>query len=94
MPVNEKEVLATVARMIREVIGDDAGLGPPIELETSFNRDLELESIEFVALAEKLREHYGERVDFAGWLATMQLDQILELSVGELVAFIERSVSA
>jgi acyl carrier protein len=93
MSVNENEVLATVAQMIREVIGDEAGLGAPIELDTSFNRDLELESIEFVALAEKLRQHYGERVDFAGWLATMQLDQILELSVGELVAFIERSVN-
>jgi acyl carrier protein len=93
MSLNQNEVLSTVARMIREVIGDEGGLGAPIELETSFNRDLELESIEFVALAEKLRLHYGEKVDFAGWLATMELDRILELRVGELVDFIAKGLA-
>jgi len=87
----EDEVLRTVGALIREVIGDDGGLGPPITLETSFNRDLELESIEFVALAEKLRDHYGAGVDFAGWLAGKELEEILELKVGELVALIVRA---
>jgi acyl carrier protein len=82
------EVLAVVARLIREVMGDDGELGPPIGLETSFSGDLELESIEFVALAEKLQEHYGAGVDFAGWLSGMELDRILALSVGDLVEFI------
>jgi acyl carrier protein len=78
-------VLETVARLVREVIGDDGGLGPPITLETSFNEDLELESIEFVALAEKLQDHYGKGVDFAGWLSRMELHEILGLRVGQLV---------
>ena len=82
------DVLATVAGLIREVIGDETALGPPITLETAFNQDLELESIEFVALAEKLREHYGQEVDFAGWLGGMELEQILELRVGQLVELI------
>ena len=81
-------VLEVVASLVREVIGDDGGLGPPIAMETSFNADLELESIEFVALAEKLQERYGEGVDFAGWLAGMELDAILGLRVGDLVGFI------
>jgi acyl carrier protein len=78
-------VLETVARLLREVMGDDGGLGPPITPETSFNEDLELESIEFVALAEKLQNHYGKRVDFAGWLSGMELSEILGLRVGQLV---------
>lgn len=82
---NPDEVLATVSRLIREVIGDDGGLGPPITMETSFNHDLELESIEFVALAEKLQIHYGAGVDFPGWLAQMELAEILGLQVGQLV---------
>lgn len=88
--VNEtrEQVLATVASLVREVMGDDGGLGAPIGLETSFNEDLELESIEFVALAEKIQEHYGEGVDFAGWLAGMELDRILALRVGDLVEHI------
>lgn len=82
------DVLATVTELLHEVMGDGGGLGPPIGLETSFSRDLELESIEFVALAEKLQERYGARVDFARWLSGMELDQILGLSVGDLVEFI------
>jgi acyl carrier protein len=90
MHLNESrdEVLQTVAHLLREVMGDDAELGPPIELGTSFSSDLELESIEFVALAEKVQERYGARVDFAGWLSGMELDRILSLSVGDLVEFI------
>lgn len=82
------KVLETVSRLIREVIGDDGGLGPPITMETSFNEDLELESIEFVALAEKLQNHYGKGVDFAGWLSKMELHEILGLRVGQLIEHI------
>ena len=82
------ETLATVEHLVREVMDDEAGLGPPIGMDTSFSNDLELESIEFVALAEKLSERYGTRVDFARWLSGMELDAILALSVGDLVEFI------
>ncbi len=90
MPVNPtdrdpQQVLVTVTALLREVIGDDGGLGPEITMDTSFNEDLELESIEFVALAEKLQERYGKAVDFAGWLSGMELSRILSLRVGELV---------
>jgi acyl carrier protein len=83
-----ENVLATVTQLLREVIGDDGGLGPPITMETSFNEDLELESIEFVALAEKLQNRYGQGVDFAGWLSKMELQEILSLRVGQLVDYI------
>jgi acyl carrier protein len=85
------KVLETVAVLVREVIGVDEGLGPPIGLETTFNGDLELESIEFVALAEKLQERYGQRVDFAGWLSGMELDAIIALKVKDLVDLVLRS---
>ena len=82
------KILEDVSRMIREVIGEDWALDVDIQEGTSFSKDLELESIEFVALAEKLQERYGEGVDFAGWLAGMELDAILGLRVGDLVGFI------
>lgn len=86
--MTDSDVLATVAQLIVEVVGDEVTLTGPITLATSFNADLELESIEFVALAEKLQEHYGAGVDFVGWLSTKELDQIIALTVGELVEFI------
>ena len=86
-------ILEGVAEMIREVIGEDWADDVPIAMETSFAKDLELESIEFVALAEKLKERYGREVDFAGWLGGMELDQILGLRVGQLVELIVRCKS-
>jgi acyl carrier protein len=87
-------VLATVARLIAEVIGDDLDLDEPIAMHTSFNDDLELESIEMVALAEALQEEYGGRVDFVAWLSDKELDEIIELEVGQLVEFIVACLSS
>jgi acyl carrier protein len=88
------DVLDTVARLLREVIGEawvqDFEIGP----ETSFSHDLELESIELVALAEKLGAEYGGRVDFAGWLSGMELDEIIGLRVGQVVEHITACLSS
>jgi acyl carrier protein len=82
------DILATVEKLIVEVAGDELVVTGPITMTTSFNGDLELESIEFVALAEKLQQHYGSSVDFVGWISRKELDQIIALTVGELVEFI------
>lgn len=89
----DQDVLEEIARMVRDVIGEEWADDVPITLTTSFAHDLELESIEFVALAERLKEHYGKGVDFAGWLSGMELKQIIELRVGQLVEFIVRCLS-
>jgi acyl carrier protein len=55
---------------------------------TSFSDDIEIESIEFVALGERLQETYGERVDLVAWFGDLDVDQIIGLTVGELVEFV------
>jgi len=86
--------LESVSVMIREVIGDDWDLDEEITMQTSFGEDLELESIEFVTLAEKLQAHYGERVDFVSWLSAKELDEIIQLRVGDLVEHIDHCLSS
>jgi acyl carrier protein len=86
--MSTRDTLDTVSRLIHEVMGDDGLVD--IDLDTSFSDDLELESIEFVALAEAIQGHYGARVDFTGWLAGHSLDALLALRVGDLVAHIDR----
>jgi acyl carrier protein len=86
-------VLATVTSLIGEVVGEDYAIDLDIQMDTSFQEDLELESIEFVALAEKLTEEYGDKVDFTGWLATLNVDEIIAMTVGQLVAYIAQSLS-
>jgi len=86
--VTNDQILKTVEEALVEIAGDELLIAGPITLTTSFNADLELESIEFVALAEKLQQHYGAGVDFVGWISKKELDQIIALTVGELVEFI------
>ena len=84
------QVLEAVVEMIHEVMGDAGAPGEPITRETSFHEDLALESIEFVALAEKLQARYGARVDLARWLAGKDLDALLALRVGDVVELVEK----
>ena len=86
--MSNDQILATVQDALVEIAGDELLIAGPITMTTSFNADLELESIEFVALAEKLQQRFGASVDFVGWISKRELDQIIALTVGELVEFI------
>ena len=81
-------VIEVVAQLIGEVIGEDYVADIDIDEDTSFSDDLEMESIEFVALAEALQLRFGERVDFVAWLADLELDDLIEMTVGRVAAFI------
>jgi acyl carrier protein len=89
-----EEVLDTVAAYIREVVAEPWIAEIPINLDTSFSQDLELESIEFVALAAKLRERYGHEAEFTDWLAGLEFEEIIGLRVGAVVEFILRCQSS
>lgn len=89
----ESQVLDVVRSMIAEVVGEDYLLDLNVDMETSFEDDLEMESIEFVKLGAKLTEHYGGAVDFAAFLADKDLDEIIEMRVGEVVRYIVDATS-
>lgn len=91
MTQNQTKILTTVSELICEVVGDELLLDGPMTMETSFNSDLELESIEFVALAELLQNRYGDQLDFVNWLSAKELDEIIALTVGDLVSFVDQS---
>jgi acyl carrier protein len=61
-------------------------------MDTTFGRDLELESIEFVALADRLRTELGDRVDFVEFLADKNVDEIVSLTVGDVVRYVATRV--
>ena len=92
--MSPESTLQTVIGMIQEVIGEDWDFDQPVTAETSFSDDLELESIEFVALAEKLQEKYGSRVDFVAWLSGKELDEIIHLKIGDVAGYIEQCLSS
>jgi acyl carrier protein len=89
----ETTVLDVIRTMIGEIVGEEYALDLEIDMATSFEDDLELESIEFVKLGAKLTQHYGGNVDFAAFLADKDLDEIIEMRVGEVVAYIMGATS-
>jgi acyl carrier protein len=83
-----EQILTEIRAMLTEIIGAEYALGLDIGMDTSFDNDLQLESIEFVKLATMLAERYGDQVDFVAFLATKELDEIIEMTTGEVVAYI------
>jgi acyl carrier protein len=89
-PPTEQEVLAAITRMLAAVL-DEYGLDESeVTMDSRFTDDLELESIDLVTLAAQLQERWGERINFAEFLAGMELDEIIGLTVGRLVDYVVR----
>jgi acyl carrier protein len=86
-------IVDDITAILVEVIGDEFLLDVEVTMETTFSHDLELESIEFVAMAEKLQERYAG-VDFTAFLAGLEIDEILALSVGQLAGHVAQSLSS
>ncbi|MEA2900798.1 MAG: acyl carrier protein [Actinomycetota bacterium] len=91
--LTEDKILDEVVGILVEVIGEDFLLDTEVTSETSFNDDLAVESIEFVALAERLREKYGDRVDFVAFVGEMDLEEIVSMTVGRLVTHIHECIT-
>jgi acyl carrier protein len=80
--------LTEIAAMLRAIL-DQSGLDEiEITSGTRFHDDLALESIDLVTLATKLQERYGERVNLAEFVADLGLDEIIALTVGQLIDYV------
>jgi acyl carrier protein len=83
------DVLDEVVRILTEVVGEDFLLDVEITPDTTFSDDLALESIELVALGEKLQDRYGGQVNFVSFIGGMDIDDIMAITVGQLVGYVE-----
>lgn len=92
-----QEVRATVEQAIVDVVGlpyweECVGADPDDVLQSTFAEDIELESMEVMEIAERLIDHYAGRVDFVAWFSDMELEDLIELTVGDVVDFVVASV--
>jgi acyl carrier protein len=81
-------VRVTVEQAIIDVVGEEFYEECEVGLDSTFAEDIELESIEVMEIAEKLIETYGDKVDFVAWFADMELEDLVEITVGSVVDFI------
>jgi len=73
-----------VAGLVQQVTRESE-VGP----STRLDGDLLMDSLEFAALAGLLAQRYGEYVDLQGFLAELEIDQIIELTVSDVAEYIE-----
>lgn len=84
----KREIFLTIKGFISEIIGEDVAEELDISVNSSFTKDLEMDSIQIVSFAEKVNRRYGERVDFTGWLSDKSIMQLLNMTIGKIVDFI------
>jgi acyl carrier protein len=82
----------TVVRNIIEVVGEEFYEESEIGLDSTFAEDIELESTEVLEIAERLIEIYEGKVDFVAWFADKDLEDLIEISLGDVIDFIVRSL--
>jgi acyl carrier protein len=83
------EVFDEVARILTDIIGEDFLLDAEITPDMTFGDDLALESIEFVELAARLQERFGEQANLAAFMADMDIYDIMSLTVGQVAQYVE-----
>jgi len=91
MPSDQTAVLADVDSMLRGVLGD-FGPDAEISMHTSFSADLGMESLDVVSLAGRLQARYGNSVNFALFVSTLDVASVGDLKVGQLVNYISESL--
>jgi acyl carrier protein len=88
MNKQQEEIFLQLCTFVGEIIGSDVVDEVGISYDTVFTDDLEMDSIELVAFAEKVKNKYGQKTDFIKWLSGLGLENIYKLSIGEVVDYI------
>jgi acyl carrier protein len=89
LKMNHDELFTLLKGFITEVIGAEFVEEMDITPESSFTKDLEMDSIEIVSFSEKIKTHVGDQIDFTGWLSSMDLDQLINLDLRMIINYID-----
>jgi len=81
-------VFKQLKQFVADIVGNDVIEEIGISDESIFTKDLEMDSIEIVAFAEKVKKKYGREIDFISWISTMEFQDLYNLSVGRVVDYI------
>ncbi|MCL4640977.1 MULTISPECIES: acyl carrier protein [Olivibacter] len=86
--LKSEEIFSLLKQFITDIIGEEFIEEMDISMESSFTKDLEMDSIEIVSFSEKVKAHFGEGIDFTGWLSGLDLDQLIDLKIKDIVNYI------
>jgi acyl carrier protein len=92
-PPSREQLLAEMVALLRKVTGEDPRWADEITSATRLEADLFLDSLEMTALCDLAGDSYGDAVDLAAFVSGLDLDEIIGLTVGDLVAQVEASLA-
>jgi acyl carrier protein len=82
--------LAGIVGALAGATGDESLLSARIGAAILLEGDLYLDSLDLAALGALLRDRYGTAVDLAGYVAGLDIDEIIGLTVGDVASYVER----
>jgi acyl carrier protein len=80
--------------MLVAATGEGPGWAEGLTAGARLEGDLLLDSLEVAALAGLLAEAYGDRVKLLDYQASLDIDQLIALTVGDVAAYVERCLAA
>ncbi|MFG1810089.1 methyltransferase domain-containing protein [Streptomyces sp. NPDC049040] len=82
-----------VADLLRAVLGEDDDWLDSVVPASRIDGDLLVESQELAAWSLALRERYGDGVDLAGYVAGLDIDDIIALTAADVAAYVAAHTS-
>jgi acyl carrier protein len=83
-----EQLLGEVMGLLCQLIGNDPSWADRVTPSARLDQDLWLDSLEMAALAGLLRDAFGDRVDLAAFLAGLDFEQLVALTVADLAAHV------
>jgi acyl carrier protein len=80
--------------LLRQLIGNDPSWADRVTPSARLDQDLWLDSMEVAALAGLLRDAFGDRVDLAAFLAGLDFEHLVALTVADLAAHVSACLAA
>jgi acyl carrier protein len=84
-------IAAQIVEVTTEIIGADVAEFLVFTKQSSFIKDMEMDSLQIIHLATRVNETYGEKADFIGWLSAQPINELLDLTIGDVAAFLEEN---
>jgi len=83
-----------MAEALVAATADESLLQAGITNATQLERDLCLDSVDLAALAAVLRDRHGRAVNLTGYVAGLDVDEIIGLTVGDVADYVNRCLLA
>lgn len=87
----QENVNDVVMKLLSDVIGAEFFAEYEVSSDSTLTGDLEMESMEIVELAEKIKVYYQNKVDMSEWMAKLSLEKLVALKVGDVTEFVENA---